>query len=179
MKRIVAIIMLALVCVGLCACSNDGAPEGMQLASTEKDAKIFKLYVPKSWVLNTDSGISSAYFTKNPEDKSNVQVTIHLKGDGVKDVDGYWTRAKEEYKTVVTAFAVVSEGEKTVFGGKTAKKYVFTGKIGDNEYKYMQVIVQANDSFYVFTYTALTDNYDKHIEDVENIIEKFEFVGVK
>ena len=163
--------MLALICFGLCACSESDVPDDMKLASL--DNVPFKLYVPKSWSDNTASGISSAYYSNS--DRSNVQVTIHLAEEGVSSVDDYWEKASEDYAAAMTDFANVGEAEATVLGGLNAKKYVFGGKIGTTEYKYVQVISYANGSFYILTYTATPDNFDSHLEDVNRIIEAFKF----
>lgn len=172
MKKFVAVIMLALFCLGLCACSESEVPEGMQLASGENAP--FYFYVPQSWNLNTSSGISSAYYS-NGKDKSNVQVTVHLSEDDTASVEEFWEEASGDYQKELDEFATVGEPEAAILGGLKAQKYVFTAKIGKIEYKYMQVIAYYSGYFYIFTYTAEAEYYDAHLEDVNSMIEAFSF----
>ena len=65
MKKIKAIISLTLVCLMLIpmlvSCNKDGAPDGYKLVACDGDK--FRLFVPTSWISNTESGITGAYST--------------------------------------------------------------------------------------------------------------------
>ena len=58
--------------------------------------------------------------------------------------------------------------------GVSARKYTYTVVSGGQEYKLVQAIVRKGDMFYCLTYTALPENFDRHLPDVEKMIENFD-----
>ena len=50
---------------------------------------------------------------------------------------------------------------------------MFSGKSGGVEYKFKQAIVLKGEVYYVITYTATAENFDKHLSDVDKMIEHF------
>jgi hypothetical protein len=72
--------------------------------------------------------------------------------------------------------------ENQKFGQIPALKYVFTigAEASEEEpnavqYKYMQIFALDTKTaqVYIFTYTALADNYSKHLDDVNRIVAEF------
>jgi hypothetical protein len=102
-------------------------------------------------------------------------VTVHLPDDGTDSVKEYWEYASSEYEKELTDFATVGEAEATLLGGLKAEKHIFTAKVGNKDYKYMQVIAHYDGYFYIFTYTAEAEYYDSHLDDVNSMLEVFTF----
>ena len=94
MKRIVSLILLAIVCLGVCSCGVDSeAPDGMQLASN--DSAAYLLYVPKTWTLGAASEYASAIYSA--DDPSNVSV-FFFAPETDEGISEYWEKFAEEYK---------------------------------------------------------------------------------
>lgn len=175
MKKLISLLLLLALCTcGLFACNKDDTPEGMQNVSTEN--ALFDLFVPLTWIPQNGNGISGASVASS--DASNVTVVTTLP-DELIDVDTYWQEhCLPEYKNgVLEDFSLVEDAfEDTTLGGKNAKKYVFTYTLDDEVYETMQIITVANDGLiYTLTYTAPSDKYNEHLEDVESIRANFRF----
>ena len=162
-------------------------PEGMQLVENEKNT--YSFFVPEDWSVDVqeESGVSAAYAS----DKSNVSLMIFdwdgTAGSLQEYCDNYFT-------TVTTTFKEVSDREMysdnqyfgTIGGnGEPVLKYVYT-IVSDNAateevetYKIMQVFAYYSENIvdggniYIFTYTARTELYDSHLEEVYDIINEF------
>ena len=61
-------------------------------------------------------------------------------------------------------------GENVLLSAKAAKKYVFPATVTGQKYKFMQVVMLDKGTVYIYTYTALPDNYDKNLESAEAIL---------
>ena len=95
MKRFL-ILLLALLMLAGCSREQDSdVPENMQLASREDVA--YRLYVPKTWNVNTDSGVSSAYYSSG--DSANVSVMSYYPQTESMSIDDYWKLTEHEYQT--------------------------------------------------------------------------------
>jgi hypothetical protein len=57
--------------------------------------------------------------------------------------------------------------------GLDARRYDIKVTTGTVEYKMTQAIVKKGVVFYCVTYTATTENYDKHLADVQKMIDNF------
>ena len=60
-------------------------------------------------------------------------------------------------------------------GGYDAYGVEFTEKISGATYKVKQVFLSVNSTIYVFTYTSTKANYAMHLDDVNTMLEMFEF----
>jgi hypothetical protein len=47
--------------------------------------------------------------------------------------------------------------------------------VGGQEVRMMQIIAAYNQMFYVFTYTASPENFERHLEEVQTIADNFSF----
>lgn len=174
MKRIISVLLLLALCLTLAACkSDDPTPEGMQNVADEEAA--FNLYVPSSWVPRTESGVSGAAYGGN--DQSNVICTGVLPDEGIDSIEKYWNNVcLGEYHATLPAFAVREEEcGATTLGGLNAQKYVFTYTIGEESFVAMQVITSYSGMIYTLQYTALSANYNAHLEEVNGIVAAFTF----
>ncbi|MBO7175942.1 MAG: hypothetical protein J6W14_01080 [Clostridia bacterium] len=169
-RLICMIAALILTASALVSCTPDlEAPDGMQAASLE--GVEYALYVPESWVVNKNSGVSGAYVSAY--DKSNVTLISYIPNTAMT-AEQYWTVCEESYKTEFDNYAFVESGSVTM-AGLPAPYYVYTATIGGDDYKFLQAIVGSNGIFYNLTYTATSEFYDAHIEEVMSIIEAFTF----
>lgn len=145
-------------------------PDGMKIIST--DEQPYRFFVPNAWKINTKTEFASA---SAPEDSSNVSLQFHMEPESeiYKTVDEYFAECEANYKNIFESYEKLSE-ETVTMDGKETKKYTYTVVSGGIEYKQMQAIVGKGGVFYVLTYTALPENYDSHLADVDRMIAEFE-----
>lgn len=176
MKKLLSVLLILVLACSLVACSDgDGTPEGMQNVSTEN--ALFNLYVPASWLAQTDSGVSGARVSNN--DPSNVTVTTYFPAASISAAEYWESVCLPAYRDggVLQSFAVVEASCKdTTLGGKSAKQYVFTYVLDGVTYESMQIITAASDGMlYTLTYTATSEKYAEHLDNVEIIRAEFRF----
>ncbi len=184
MKRslITLICLLTSLVLILSGCSNDGTPDGYKNVATENES--FYFYVPTAWVSNAPGGTASAYYSS--DDYSNVSFTCMVIEPGVMDtLETYKSVSLEEFSAVLPEFnEIVSEPELDENGteiappmidGRETLVFEYECTLGEDNYKYMQAVTMKDDFFYIFTYTSLADNYDKHTAEIEEIISYIKF----
>lgn len=184
MKKIISLfLIIATLLFVLCACGEEtGVPEGMKLV--ENDKNTYKLFVPEEWTVNISDGISAAY----ANDKSNISLMIMNASSEYQSLESF---CQKYYKDMENTFRDVSAREEYTenqkFGALPALRYVYT--IGPDapaegeqaaestapQYKFLQIFAldQGSNQVYIFTYTALADNYSAHLDEVNKIITEF------
>ena len=169
--KVSALLLLLLITFSAVSCSAVGikTPDGMRLCSDESLEYCF--FVPTGWILNTQSGSTSAYYSL--DDPASVSVTAYSPEVSL-DIDGYWDLCEAEYEKEFKNYAFLSE-EATTVAEKNAKEYVYTADFSEKTYKFSQTIFVHNSMFYVITYTALEDNFDAHLADVAEMKAEFLF----
>ncbi len=145
------------------------APEGMKLAST--DERPYRFFIPASWKINNRTDATAAYASES--DSSNVNVGMYMTSSTVETVADHFKKLEESYKNTFSSYSLVADEEITMDGIK-AHKYTYTVVSGGQEYKIVQAIVRKGEMFYYVTYTALPENFEKHLADVEKMIEGFD-----
>ena len=181
MKKIISLLLvLSVLMFAFSACGEDdtGIPAGMKLV--ENDKVTYKLFVPENWVVNITDGVSGAYVAK---DNSNISLMIMTTSQNYQSLENF---CQKYYKDMEATFKNVSEREEYTenqkFGQLPALKYVFTigAEASDTEpnaiqYKYMQIFAldQSSNQVYIFTYTALAENFSTHLDDVNSIAAEF------
>ena len=184
MKRSLCFLIsiLTLLSLVLTGCADKEAPDGYQNAAGESEA--FYLYVPTTWALNNSGGTASAYYSS--DDFSNVSMTCMVIDPGEMDeLEEYKTVTLAELEAVLPDFKVIEstvesdipeEDKKPLtLGGRDAISFEYECTLSGQTYRYMQVVTLKDDFFYLLTYTALAENYDKHLEEVSGIIENVTF----
>jgi len=169
MKRIFVLMLALLLLVG-CAKNDPDVPKNMQLASREDVA--YCLYVPKSWNVNLDSGVSSAYYSSS--DTSNVSVMSYYPEAESMSIDDYWNLCETEYQSAFQGY-VFGSRDATLLGGRKAGKYTFDLTVGGEQVRMMQIVAAYDSMFYILTYTSTPENFDKHLEEVQTIVDNFTF----
>lgn len=150
---------------------DTSAPDGMKLASNDDVA--YRFYVPSEWTVSRDESVFAAHLES---DRSSVSVVPYSPEANSMSVAEYFTMTEEALKKLAgDGYEALGEPEKTELGGRQATVYYYTLTVGQTQYKYMQVIAAYKSMLYSMTYTALPENFDAHLSDVEEIIDAFEF----
>ena len=174
MKKTVlsALLAAAVICISmLVSCGgNDSAPMGFKEISDE--SLTYHFYVPDEWTTDISTGVTSAYFSG--VDPSSVSMTAFELDRSITSVDDYWSQYENDFKSIFADFEYVDKSECTL-DGSPAKQYIYTATLTGEQYKFMQVVTIKNNQVYIFTYTALAEMYDSHIEDVLAILDYFDF----
>ncbi len=177
MKKILTKLILFLIIASLtaifCSCENNGeyaAPAGYVMASNE-DAD-YCLYVPEDWTVDFSTAAVGAYVSQS--DPSSVSVMAWELEYTDSTLEDWWEINKTDIELVFSDVEVISE-DNTAMDEIYAKRYVYSASLGENRYKFLQQAVIRGGEVYVFTYTSLEDNYDTHIEEVEDILGFFIF----
>lgn len=204
MKRslLVSIFALLLSAVMLIGCSKQdpNAPDGYKTASN--DNVDYTLFVPEDWVVDTDEKDIVISARVSEQDRSNITMMSYDvtddyigktddEGNEISPVTLYWADYTDELAKTFdnddegnSTFKLETDGSNSHFMGKDADgkdvpayTYVYTGKIGGVELKFMQVISydKTMGTFYFLTFTAPADRYDAHIETVEELLTHIVF----
>ena len=191
-KRFKAIICFSLVLVlllpTLVACGNKKVPDGYKLVACEGDK--FRLYVPKGWTDNSDSGITSAYFSVLDNAFVSVNIAEDTEGKALFD---YYSICKFNYSRQLTDYKLISESGSVALGGRAAYQLIFTAtyKVTDSDvkdtvdnlvgvkYKYLQMMAEFDGDIYVLTFSAPEEKFDAHYDTVVGAEDdKGNFAGI-
>lgn len=190
-------LLLTLPVLGSCGKQDPNAPDGFQTASNNKME--YALFVPNSWIVDTDensmmlSARASEYISTNISmiaySGEDYEVKKDENGKDVSPVPEYWNDYKKDLEKIFdtdkegkSTFSLNEDasGKTTLVGDDGRKKpatgytYVYSGTLGGVELQYMQVIIYQKNTFYLFTYTSIPDQYEKYLEDVEDILSYIE-----
>lgn len=175
-KIIACIALLAVMLIpSLTACNANKAPDGYKLVACDGDK--FRLYVPKSWVENTDSGITSAYYSV--DENAFVSVTVAEDREGAT-LAQYFEYCKAKYASTLKDYVFVSEDAKSSLGGMAAYQIMFTvtRKVTDSDvketieatevvkYKYLQYFAEFDGDIYVLTFSCPDEKFDAHKDTI-------------
>lgn len=186
-RKIVCVMLsAAMLACALSSCGSgqpNDVPDGYIIASD--DVNLYRLYVPSTWTVVLDTGVTSAKAPASAsDDQANISVVSFnlLKNEvGVTDADSYWEYYMTEHEKVfgapvitedVTDFYIGTENEG---GGYSARKHVFTAEVGSNTYEFMQVICMHSNWIFIITYTAKPKYFEEHLDNVNKILGVFRF----
>ena len=144
-------------------------PEGMKIASN--DTVEYRLYVPKSWVCNSESGRSEAYYPESG--RTNVTVTSYSPDQSMSAAD-YIARCEESYAKNIKGYGLISKEDTTVAERK-AVAITYSANYDGVEYKLKQFSFVYGEMVYSIIYTATADNFELHTDDLAKIISEFTF----
>lgn len=147
---------------------DENTPEGFQLAS--KDKYEFRFYVPLTWTVQRRTYNPSAYFAT--DDLSNVKLSSKVMSGEIVDGESYWNEYVETASYEITDI-VVDENAK--MGGYDAYAVEYMAILSGLRYMVKQVFLPVGNMLYIFTYTSDRVHYDRHLDDVNSMIELFEF----
>lgn len=166
-------ILLSVVTILFCGCGEKSEveiPNGYQLASDASADYYF--FVPLGWTVDINSTATSAYVSST--DPSSVSVMTWTSTYSDMTLEDWWTKFTPDFEMIYDNFAVESE-ENLLLGGEAARSVVFTGSIGETDYKFRQISAIRDSVVYVMTYTSVADTFDLHTEEFAEMAEYFEF----
>lgn len=144
-------------------------PEGMKIASNDKLE--YRLYVPKTWVCNSQSEKSEAYYPESG--RSNINVTSFSPESAIT-LDEYITSCEADYSKVLKEYESLNKTAMTI-DDKEAAVLNFKTTYDGVTILTRQYFANYSGLFYTITYTATEENFELHVKDVEKIIEEFDF----
>ncbi|MBE6549123.1 MAG: DUF1795 domain-containing protein [Ruminococcaceae bacterium] len=147
---------------------DKNTPAGMKIASDKNAA--YRLYVPTSWTCEAENLRSEA---RVASDGSNVTVTLYEPSVSMS-IEDYFDRCAEDYQKGLRGYTLIEANDRTV-SGKSAKSYTYSAEYGNAKYRIMQTVFSDGKIMYSITYTALDENFDTHMTDVELILNSFRF----
>ena len=172
LMKIALVIVLLMCAAALASCGNSDdpyAPPAGMVSATDNKAD-FCLYVPDEWQIDYTTAAAGAYYSAS--DPSSVSVLAWDLDYTDTTVEEWWETNVNEVGIVFDEINVESE-ENITLSDVYGKKYVYTASLGDFQYKIMQAACIKGSSVYLFTYTAIPENYDLHTEDVAAMLEHF------
>ncbi|MBE6602105.1 MAG: DUF1795 domain-containing protein [Ruminococcaceae bacterium] len=148
------------------------APEGMQLASNGEVA--YRFYVPKTWSVNRDERIFSAYVA---DDRTSVSVIPYMPDGSNISTHDLFVMSENAMKATagVDGYELFSHDSEATLDKRPADRYHYRYTVGGISYHYVQVIAAYKDKLYCVTYTALPAYFDAHLAEFEAILAAFEF----
>lgn len=172
LMKIALVIVLLMCAAALASCGNSNdqyAPPTGMISATDEKAD-FCLFVPDEWQIDYTTAAAGAYYSAS--DPSSVSVLAWDLEYTDTTVEEWWETNVNEVGIVFDDINVESE-ENITMSDVYGKKYVYTASLGDFQYKIMQAACIKGSSVYLFTYTAIPENYDLHTEDVASMLEFF------
>ncbi len=149
--------------------TDKNTPDGMEIASAKHVEYRFR--VPTAWVCDAKSGVSEAYYPES--ERSNVTVTSYSP-DRSMSVQEYFERCEIDYQKTLPSYERVGMTERTV-DGRTAYSYTYRTTVEGREFTIMQTLFAYNEMIYSITYTALSEQFESHLSDVEAMLNAFSF----
>ncbi len=123
--------------------------------------------------VTTDKPETTVPETKAPAETGTGTGTVTEKPTEVpkiKSTEEYWAYYEADFRKTFGDMEYEVNGENVLLSAKAAKKYVYTATVTGQKYKFMQVVMLDKGTVYIYTYTALPDNYDKNLESAEAIL---------
>ena len=168
-KRIFCVIFAAACLFSLAGCAEDPeVPYGMVKASD--DFCDYALFIPEEWVVNQTGAATVAY--KSANDPTSVSVMAWALPYADSTVSDWWNGYEAEFTVIFDNFTVEGE-EDVLLGGQAAKKFIYTGTLGENTYRYTQYAAAKSGTLYLLTFTELSEAGIDHSEDFSRILEAF------
>ena len=169
MKKIISLMLaLVFVCAALVSCKSD-APGGMK--SVTLSGEPFILYVPESFVDNTSSGISSAYY-KSIQNDMFVSARYYTPADTEMTLDEYMTFCAESFAQNLQGFEKTAEVAGDILYGVDARRLEYKMTEAEVEYAVTQITVKHKGDFISLNiYT--TGNAEVYTDFIDAIIENF------
>lgn len=147
---------------------DEHTPDGYKMASASQYE--FRFFVPDSWSVDVGAAIPSAYYSAT--ELSNVSLNSFMAMDSIKSGKQYWEAFKANYDYNLTEISV---NENLKMGGFNAYAVEYTSEIAGFDYHVKQVFITTSTMIYIFTYTSDAEHYALHLDDVNAMIEVFEF----
>lgn len=174
--------LLALCLLGgsLVACSKESeVPEGYQYATC--NGEYFRLFIPTQWTVNTESGVSGGcYSLLEGTAVSMTEVPFDKPADGEGEdltatLEDFFAAHMAEIQKLRN-YNAEKEFDATL-GSYKAKDITYSATVGEDTYRYRQVLTKVSGRFYLFTYSSKTDSFDSWLDTVDEILENVVFTA--
>lgn len=185
-KRLSAVLIFLSSLMILTGCGSgsgeDGAPDGMKTASPREVDYV--LYVPEDWKVDTAEGSILTAAHVEDGDNSNITMMTYTNDGDLTSISEYWENYQKNLPGIFdsdsegnSTYKLTTDGEEAYLDGEVCNIYRYEGLIAGIPLRYMQVITYHNGDFYLFTYTATTENdrYGRNEEDVAKMLNEFKF----
>lgn len=192
-----ALLLTAPLVFGGCSKQDPNAPDGYKTASNDRVE--YQLFVPNSWIVDTNEDSMMLSARVDELISTNVSMVAYTNdryevktdesGKEISPVPEYWADYQKDLERI---FDSDEEGNSTFklnedISGKTrlvgnegngspatGYTYAYTGTLGGVELQYMQVVIYRSETFYLFTYTSIPEQYEEYLEEVESILTYIE-----
>ena len=138
-------------------------PEGMKLVTGNDVA--YRFFAPESWIMGKADAADLVYASET--DRSNVSVMGYVPDAESYSVADYWEDTEKHYQETLKDYTLIGEPVESTMGGKDATVYEYTYSLGGVTYRCRQTVCVYSYMIVVMTYTALPENYDAHLAEVE------------
>ncbi len=180
-KRWICLAMV-LVLMGLVGCSS-APPAKEEIKPSQQNIEATKSYLaytdatygftmkyPSNWEKREkESGTVVGFISPDVE---NLNVVVEDLSKNPVKLDEYVKAALPQIQKEIPEFKQL-ENTRISMGSMPAQKLVYTGSAEGLTLKFMQVITIVNKKAYVFTYTGLAEEFDKHLASAQNMIDSF------
>lgn len=189
MKKTVILLIAAIIAVTAAACTEAelDAPVGMKLISDE--AADYYLYVPSTWVVAQQEGLTSAYVSvSDPSNVSCARYTVKntdifaldtsaesSASPAVQYARNYWTGYQSDLAAALPGYMEIGEPAVAYLDGNEAVVYTYAATLSGVEYKFSAVVCVIEYQVYILTYTATAEAYQNNAESFTSIIDNFKF----
>ncbi|MBQ7381378.1 MAG: hypothetical protein IJW69_04795 [Clostridia bacterium] len=143
--------------------------DGWQLASPTKYE--YSFFVPKSWTVDKDAEIPTAYRSLDAGDRSNVTLMSYVLTEPMTAKE-YWALTESE---LVFDHTVISTDENATLGGLSAFAVEYDTGLTGMMYRVKQVFCATSNMVYVFTFTSDATYYEQHLPAVNEMLRMFTF----
>ncbi len=194
MKKLAAMLLCLGMVFSLASCAScaagqgDEIPAGMQIASVA--GADYYLFVPTTWNLNTQYGISGAYYSLSR--LSNVSMEKYELDDTQRTVmqtavseDSASARIKWYYRSycrpmldqlaVTGSVTEIDAGSVTTLGAANAVQFELKAEINGSTTRQYQVVAERGGAYYVFTFLAEEELVEMLLPDVQKMLVEFRF----
>ncbi len=181
-------LAMLLACASLFALSacaqGSEVPDGYQNATCK--GAYFRLYVPTQWTVNTESGVSGAFIdllagtavsmAEIPFDPEAYAASAETAAEDELPADalGRFVHAHLAEASRMTGFKLEKDLDANV-QKHVARDITFTATVAGVQNRYRQVLIKAEDRYYIFTYSSVAETFDRWLDTVDGVIENILF----
>jgi hypothetical protein len=147
----------------------------------EAKEKGFKIQYPSNWSAETaglpSEQVAVAFLSPKPSGDfhSNANIVIETLPDPSMTLDKYDEASLAAGKQMMQGFEMGEKKEATL-GGGTATRMLYTYEMNGVKLKCLTVSGLKDGKAYIFTYTALTGDFNSNLGEAEKMIASFEFL---
>ena len=172
MKKLTVCLVAVILCAAavLTGCSKSDGHDGYKMIAN--DACDFYFYVPETWTVSLSDGTVAAYCS--PADMSSISVMPGELEYANSTVEDWWETYKTDFAAVYSEFTLLEEYD-AALDGAAGKCFVFTGKLGENTYRFDLTAVLKHSRLYMLTFTSTPALYENHTDTLDDMKEFFKF----